>query len=102
MARFDVHRYPGKTAPMVVDVQADLLSDLNTRVVVPLVPHAQAANEALPRLKPVLEIDGQAYILMTTDIAALPERSLGQCVANLEAHYREDIIGALDFLFQGF
>lgn len=102
MARFDVYSYPSKAAPLVVDVQADLLSDLNTRVVVPLVPESQAAREALPRLKPVLKIKGENYILMTTDVAALPVRSLGKRIANLEDEYREDIVGALDFLFQGF
>ena len=37
MARFDVYRNP-EGSGYLLDVQADLLSDLNTRVVVPLIP----------------------------------------------------------------
>ena len=35
MARFDVYEYKSINVPYVLDVQADLLSDLNTVVVVP-------------------------------------------------------------------
>ena len=45
MARFDIYEYAGKSVPLVVDVQADLLSDLNTCVVVPLIPEAKAKKE---------------------------------------------------------
>lgn len=102
MARFDVFRFNSRSAPLVVDCQADLLSALATRVVVPLSPVDRAGQEALPRLKPVLEIEGARYVLMTTDISALPVKSLGPCVANLESDYRKEITDALDFLLLGF
>ncbi|MEM9990051.1 MAG: CcdB family protein, partial [Pseudomonadota bacterium] len=38
MARFDVYQYDSAFAPLVVDVQADLLNDLSTRVIIPLIP----------------------------------------------------------------
>ncbi len=50
MARFDVYRFPSKSAPLVVDVQSDILGELNSRVVIPLVPVTKAASEELPRL----------------------------------------------------
>jgi hypothetical protein len=45
-----------------MDIQANLLTDLNTCVVVPLVPEESANKEALPKLKPVIEIDGKRSI----------------------------------------
>ena len=43
MRRFDVHPAPGPDGRFhVLDVQADLLRDLDTRVVVPLLPPAFA------------------------------------------------------------
>lgn len=38
MARLDVHPMAGKRAGYIVDVQADLLSDISTWVVVPPLP----------------------------------------------------------------
>jgi len=101
MARFDVFEFRNKPAPLVVDVQADLLGVLQTRVVIPLSPFEFAKEEVLPRLKPVLEIGGERYVLMTTDIAALPVRSLGALVANIDAKYRKEITDALDYLLFG-
>ncbi|MEO0981143.1 MAG: CcdB family protein [Pseudomonadota bacterium] len=102
MARFDVYAYASRAAPLVIDVQANLLADLSTRVVVPLAPKTQASAEALPRLKPEIVVDATPYILMTTDIAALPTDRLGPRIGNLETAYRDTITAALDFLFQGF
>ncbi len=101
MARFDVHKY-GASVPMVLDVQADLLSDLNTRMVIPLVPLAERTSEVLPRLNPVVTVDGHDYIMVTTDMAAVPTSALGEAVANIEDPYRDTIVEAVDFLFQGF
>jgi toxin CcdB len=100
MARFDVYQY-SNAVPLVLDVQAKLLSDLKTRVVVPLLPYSQAKKEELPRLKPVLTVKGKEYVMMTTDIGTLKVSDLGKVIANLEEE-RYAIIGAIDFLFQGF
>ena len=102
MARFDVYRFASKAAPLLVDVQADLLGELSSRVVVPLAPVAKAGNEELPRLKPKIEIGGKYYILMTTDIGVVPVASLGKLTGNIEDEHRYEITAALDFLFQGF
>lgn len=102
MARFDVHRLRGASATLVVDVQADLLRNLSTRVVVPLALRASAAKEELPRLKPSIGVGGKKYILLTTELAAVPLERLGDPIANIEGAHRYQIIAALDFLFQGF
>ena len=102
MARFDVYKYPSKFAPFVVDVQADLLSDLHTRVVIPLLPLKKARKEVVPRLKPLVRVLDEDYVLITTDIGTLTKNSLGNPVANIEDTHRQEITDALDFLFQGF
>jgi len=100
MARFDVYRYSSEV-PFVIDVQADLLDDLKTRVVIPLLPQAQARREILPRLKPLIKVNGKNYVLITTDIGALRVSDLGECIANAEDQ-RQIIVDAVDFLLQGF
>lgn len=55
MPKFDV--FPNPTGNgFLLDVQTDLLSDLNTRVVVPLMPTASAPKPAT-RLNPTFTID---------------------------------------------
>lgn len=102
MARFDVYPIDGRSGWLMVDVQSDLLKDLASRVAIPLIPVSDGHTEAADRLKPVLSVGGQAYILLTTDIAARPVSTLGKPLANIEAPYRDEIVAALDFLFQGF
>lgn len=102
MARFDVYRVKNRAGALVVDVQSDLLEDLTSRVVIPLAPVEPDRAEALPRLKPSLVVDGVEYTLLTTDIAARPTSRFGERVGNVEDRYRDVIVAAMDFLFQGF
>jgi toxin CcdB len=99
MPRFDVYEH--MAVPLVMDVQADLLADLKTRVVIPLLPLAQAKKELLPRLKPVVKVNGKSYVLITTDISVLAVSQLGKLVGNAEDQ-RQVITEAVDFLLQGF
>ena len=102
MARFDVYRPTGLPAQLVVDVQTDVLSELESRIVVPLRPFEPKAGEHVDRLMPVLDIDGQAFLLVTTDLGMVPTRILGQATTNVEAQHRDTITAAMDFLVQGF
>jgi toxin CcdB len=100
MARFDVYEH--KTSSLfLLDVQADLLSALKTRAVIPLVPYAEAKREKVPNLVPVLTIRGKKHMMMTPDIASINVTTLGKLVENIEPQ-RQVIINAMDFLFQGF
>jgi toxin CcdB len=97
MARFDI--YPGARGKgYLLDCQADILSILSTRVVVPLLPAL-----ALPitlRLNPVFNIDGDDHIMMTQQIFAIPKERLGGAITDLaEEHHA--IINALDLLITG-
>ena len=98
MARFDVHERAGGGG-YLLDCQADLLSDLNTRFVVPLLP-AEAAPRPAGRLNPLFDIRGRAHVMVTQFAAAVLLRELGQVRASLAAHDRE-IMNALDLLLGG-
>lgn len=103
MPRFDVHQYKVRNSPVlaVVNVQADILSSLATRLVVPLVPGVLGKDETLARLKPRINLNGEPFILVTTDMAALRTDDLGPVIVNIEDQ-RQTVIDAIDFLLQGF
>lgn len=99
MAKFEVFRRragPG----YLLDCQADLLSQLNTRFVVPLLPVVEAPKPAA-RLNPVFELEGESHVMMTQFAAAVPVTELGERTASLIDH-DTDIINALDMLISGF
>jgi toxin CcdB len=101
MSRFDVYPTPGKDAAgYVLDVQADLLSELGTRVVVPLILH-DTAPKAARGLNPAFEINGSLHLMLTQFIAAVPKKQLGKPLLSLKAR-SDDISRALDFLLVGF
>lgn len=99
MAKFDVCRQRGG-GPLVLDCQADLLNDLNTRLVVPLMPLNDAPVPAA-RLNPVFEIEGQSLMMATQFVAAIPVRELSERIASL-ADEQDAIGNALDMLITGF
>jgi len=92
----------GSGVPFVVDVQAEFLDTLKTRLVVPLITRASYNGRPLDRLHPTIFLDTKGYLLMTTDMATLPTSSLGKKMYNLEDDYRLIITDAIDFLLQGF
>ena len=99
MARFDVYARHGQSG-FLLDCQADLLGELNTRLVVPLLPEATAPRPAR-RLNPIFEIGGERLVMVTQFASAIPVRELGTLLGSLTA--REHEIGnALDMLINGF
>ncbi|MDD5329602.1 MAG: CcdB family protein [Sulfuricella sp.] len=99
MARFGVYANPTGTG-YLLDVQADLLSQLNTRVVVPLLP-LDAAPAPIGTLNPLFEIDGAQHSMVTQYLAAVLVGTLKAPLFNTE-NRRGEITAALDLLFQGF
>lgn len=99
MARYDV--LPNAEGEgYLLDVQADLLDELRTRVVVPLVP-APPEFKPVRVLNPVVPIGGKQYVMLTHLIATVPVAKLGEPRANL-ATLHEQIDVALEMLFRGF
>lgn len=99
MARFDVHPNPDGEG-YLLDVQADVLSYLLSRVVVPLQPKA-VAHIPMARLNPVIDVGGNELVMMTHFLSAVPKSILQPPIANLEPK-RDVIVDAMDFLQQGF
>jgi toxin CcdB len=99
MARFHVYRLRQGGA-LVLDVQADLLSDLQTRTVIPLLLPLELPR-AIRRLNPRFDIDGQSHVMATQFIGVVSIGDFGTMVADFTRH-AEAIIAATDFLFQGF
>ncbi len=105
MAQFGVYRNKSprskSTYPYLVDVQSDLLDELKTRVVIPLTKASAVAKRPLSHLTPVLKLDGEAYILMTPQLAGIARTDLGASAGTL-ADQRQVIAAAIDFLLVGF
>ncbi len=101
MARYDIHRaLDDMPHGYVLDVQADLLSHLDVRVVVPLLP-GRARPGAIPDLSPVFDIGGEPHVLMPQLIASVPRSALGRPVGTLTSEHFT-IVRALDILLTGF
>jgi toxin CcdB len=98
MARYDIHANPN--GGYLLDVQADILDQLNTRVVVPLLPADEAPPPAA-RLNPVFDLDGGRFVMVTQYLAAVPLALLKKPEGNLSADH-DRIVAALDMVFQGF
>ena len=99
MARYDVV-LSSEGDGYLVDVQADLLDELKTRVVVPLVP-ASPDFRPVRVLNPVITVGGKQFVMLTHLIATVPAGKLGEPRANIAA-LRDQIDAALDMLFGGF
>ena len=103
MAQFDIYRNPSpdaKYVPYLLDVQSDLLTGIDTRIVVPLF-HEKAFGPASKRLNPIFDIEGISVVMSTAELAGVLPAVLGKKVGSL-AERRDEIRDALDFAFQGF
>ena len=97
MARFDLYRRRGR---LLVDVQADIIPHMGTRLTAPLYELGDVPR-SMPRLHPILVVDGRSYILATHLMAAVPVVELGRAIGSLDEHY-DRIVAAIDMVFNGF
>ena len=104
MAQFDVYENPNEeanqTVPYLLDLQADLLDNLATRVVAPLVA-AALVGRAVNHLNPRFKVKDSVVFMSTAELAGVPTSVLGEKIGSLKEQ-RSEIIAALDFLFTGF
>jgi toxin CcdB len=102
MARFDVFRnesaQSSKRFPYFLSVQSDLLDPLATCVVVPLGRAAVVSGRPAQTLTPTLDVNGEAMVMYTPEIAAVYSNVLRKRICNVEAQ-RDVVVRALDFLF---
>ena len=105
MAQFAVHKNVNVRArasyPLLLDIQSDLLSDLHTRVVVPLTRQPALLRKPVTHLTPLITVEGVAYLLLTPQLAGISVLDVGELVADV-SDQSEAIIAALDFLVSGF
>lgn len=99
MARFDVCEF-GPDGSLVLDIQSDLLDDLNTRIVAPLMP-IHIAPKPAKFLNPIFDIGDEQYVMITQFLSAVPAPQLGKPIENLSDKFAE-ISRATDMVFQGF
>jgi toxin CcdB len=88
----------GAKTTLVVVLQDDLLSDLTTRVVAPLIGEGAPASPSTVSVAVV--IDGRPYLCMLQMAATVRARDLGVPVASLAPESRR-ISRGLDLLFFG-
>jgi len=104
MAQFDVYKKPNKNThsayPYIVDIQSPLISELATRIVIPLGKLSHFKNEQINRLTPEINYSGELLLLLTPQIASVPAKILKKPVGTLN-HFRDEIIASLDFAITG-
>jgi len=98
----DVFANPNRQArsayPLIVVLQADIAGGEN-RIVAPLAPRFNFPA-SLPRSRPVVEHDGQAYVAILTLLGSLPVRLLRHAIGSIRQH-QDDLTRALDWLLWG-
>lgn len=103
MTQFDVYENANENRrgsyPLLLDIQADILSDLNTRIIVPLIPLRSGSKPLI--FTPVIDVEEQRYIALFNLMASYPVGELGACVTNL-SDLRSILIAAYDFVIQGY
>lgn len=96
MAQFDLWRL--KDGLLVVDLQTDLIGIDASRIVAPLRDAGRYA--AFPGLTPVVEVDGQRWIVRVQELAAVPAAELRNRAGSIP-EMRGPLKRALDILIDG-
>lgn len=89
-----------KTYPYFIDVQNNLLSELNSRLVIPLTQTKEVDDKVAKKLCPIITVEGKEYILVTNQMTTVPRSILKSEIESLE-QYRYQIIDAIDMLITG-
>ena len=101
MAQFDLFaNSEPEQFPLVVDVQADVLHRLATRIAVPLMALERYGGRPITRLNPIVKFKGVDYVILFQDLVSVSTSMFGSRVGTLQSK-RAEIIAALDLLFTG-
>jgi toxin CcdB len=103
MAQFDLRSNAGSPyaseIPLLLEVQADLLDGLRSRVVVPLY-RKPLRGRAISQLEPEVAWQGEPLVVATAELASVSVSSLGPVVGTLLPR-RTELLAALDLLLTG-
>ncbi len=101
MTQHDVYANPNRRMrgafPFLVVLQSDFVEGRNC-ILAPLVP--PPCDASLPRGLPIVEHEGQRYVLMLTLLGTMPATLFRAAAGSLRT-YRDDIGRGLDWLFFG-
>lgn len=104
MAQFDVYPNPNRNSadifPYLVDIQSPFISELGSRIVIPLARQHNTQIYPFTRLTPEITYQTETLLLFTPQISAVPLNNLKEPIGSL-LHIREIIIAALDFAVSG-
>lgn len=104
MPQFDVYRNPSKATqqafPFILDIQHAHISNLGTRIVLPLGRSKYLKYENLGKLTPIIKFEGDELLLLVPQISSIPISRLRSPVGTLK-HLRTEILSALDFAITG-
>jgi toxin CcdB len=104
MSQFVLYRNANKATqkhyPYLLEIQSNLLSDLKTTLVIPLMPKRLAGDHIISRLNPLIKVKNEQFVVMTQTAAGVDRTALGEKFADLSQH-RSEILSALDFLISG-
>ena len=104
MTPFDVYinqnKKSGEAYPYIVDIQNSLISDITTRIVIPLGKLSHFRHESMSKLIPIVEYKNEQFVLLTPQIASIPSKSLQNPIGSIES-MRDEIIAAIDFTITG-
>jgi toxin CcdB len=104
MAQFDVYQNPSRASrkhyPYLLDIQSSYISDIATRIVIPLGYASSFGKEAMKILTPEINYENENLLLLTPQISSVPANILKEPIGSL-SHFREQILNALDFSIAG-
>lgn len=104
MPQFHLYRNANKATqknyPYLLDIQSNLLSELRTTVVIPLMPKRLTGNHTISKLNPVIHFKSENLTIMTQNLAGIDRTALGEVLGDLAQH-RSEIIAAIDFVLSG-
>lgn len=104
MKQFTVYKNHSRNRqayPYFIDVQADMLTHLNTRLVMPLTQKTNT-NSQVKALTPVITIEQVDYVVLATMITTTDVKNLQDKDAVMDAsHLREQLVSAIDMMILG-
>lgn len=104
MAQFDVYENPNKATkkayPYILALQNNVISELATRIVVPLADYSVMKNQEFTGLTPKVSYGGKELLILIPQITSVSTKTLKKPIGSL-AHLRDEIISALDFAITG-
>lgn len=104
MKQFAVYKNKSRNKqayPYFIDVQAEMLAHLNTRLVMPLTQKADS-NSQVKVLTPVITIEQVDYVVLATMITTTDVKNMKDENAVMDAsHIRDQLVAAIDMMILG-